>query len=138
MVEYVKSHAQNGVHSLLLVLHGQAPRFNGPMKKMIRLYLAFINSPEFWSHIALVFTNCTTAVTINRETRRTCFVAKMQELFKEAYPSAVVLPSIPCFFIDSKCIEANDPATVGELAACLLYTSPSPRDQRGSRMPSSA
>ena len=25
-----------------------------------------------------------------------------------------------------------------QLAACLLYTSPSPRDQRGSRMPSSA
>ena len=25
-----------------------------------------------------------------------------------------------------------------ELNACLLYTSPSPRDQRGSRMPSSA
>ena len=27
---------------------------------------------------------------------------------------------------------------VGELDTCLLYTSPSPRDQRGSRMPSSA
>ena len=26
----------------------------------------------------------------------------------------------------------------GEVKACLLYTSPSPRDQRGSRMPSSA
>ena len=26
----------------------------------------------------------------------------------------------------------------GVLKACLLYTSPSPRDQRGSRMPSSA
>ena len=26
----------------------------------------------------------------------------------------------------------------GEMDACLLYTSPSPRDQRGSRMPSSA
>ena len=26
----------------------------------------------------------------------------------------------------------------GELNCCLLYTSPSPRDQRGSRMPSSA
>ena len=25
-----------------------------------------------------------------------------------------------------------------DLCACLLYTSPSPRDQRGSRMPSSA
>ena len=29
-------------------------------------------------------------------------------------------------------------ATVKSLYACLLYTSPSPRDQRGSRMPSSA
>ena len=29
-------------------------------------------------------------------------------------------------------------AAVGLLAFCLLYTSPSPRDQRGSRMPSSA
>ena len=26
----------------------------------------------------------------------------------------------------------------GTIKACLLYTSPSPRDQRGSRMPSSA
>ena len=29
-------------------------------------------------------------------------------------------------------------AAVATCAACLLYTSPSPRDQRGSRMPSSA
>ena len=28
--------------------------------------------------------------------------------------------------------------TTGEFKNCLLYTSPSPRDQRGSRMPSSA
>ena len=28
--------------------------------------------------------------------------------------------------------------SLGELEVCLLYTSPSPRDQRGSRMPSSA
>ena len=28
--------------------------------------------------------------------------------------------------------------TLSEFDACLLYTSPSPRDQRGSRMPSSA
>ena len=34
---------------------------------------------------------------------------------------------------------ANDQAiSVGLLRDCLLYTSPSPRDQRGSRMPSSA
>ena len=32
--------------------------------------------------------------------------------------------------------KGND--TVTNLKFCLLYTSPSPRDQRGSRMPSSA
>ena len=33
---------------------------------------------------------------------------------------------------------ARTVAQVVEIHACLLYTSPSPRDQRGSRMPSSA
>ena len=32
----------------------------------------------------------------------------------------------------------NDRIELATLATCLLYTSPSPRDQRGSRMPSSA
>ena len=34
--------------------------------------------------------------------------------------------------------DINDGALLAQLLACLLYTSPSPRDQRGSRMPSSA
>ena len=33
---------------------------------------------------------------------------------------------------------AKKPAKKAEPKNCLLYTSPSPRDQRGSRMPSSA
>ena len=32
----------------------------------------------------------------------------------------------------------NDPESELKFKDCLLYTSPSPRDQRGSRMPSSA
>ena len=34
--------------------------------------------------------------------------------------------------------ETDGTSTAEPLDACLLYTSPSPRDQRGSRMPSSA
>ena len=34
--------------------------------------------------------------------------------------------------------EAGIVLTGTEIKSCLLYTSPSPRDQRGSRMPSSA
>ena len=35
-------------------------------------------------------------------------------------------------------LNANDKLKIRGLHTCLLYTSPSPRDQRGSRMPSSA
>ena len=35
-------------------------------------------------------------------------------------------------------IKENDYIELGQLGACLLYTSPSPRDISGSRMPSSA
>ena len=34
--------------------------------------------------------------------------------------------------------QADDEVVLVEPVGCLLYTSPSPRDQRGSRMPSSA
>ena len=37
-----------------------------------------------------------------------------------------------------QCIDAAERLKMGSENACLLYTSPSPRDQRGSRMPSSA
>ena len=42
--------------------------------------------------------------------------------------------------INKKYVEVTDPQAITfvELFSCLLYTSPSPRDQRGSRMPSSA
>ena len=35
-------------------------------------------------------------------------------------------------------INGNPSKIISEYVTCLLYTSPSPRDQRGSRMPSSA
>ena len=35
-------------------------------------------------------------------------------------------------------VDVNVGLSKDQLIACLLYTSPSPRDQRGSRMPSSA
>ena len=39
---------------------------------------------------------------------------------------------------DERSLPALDPGRMGLITTCLLYTSPSPRDQRGSRMPSSA
>ena len=52
------------------------------------------------------------------------------------FPVAFTFGAVAVFFgMAAGIIEAfND----GELLICLLYTSPSPRDQRGSRMPSSA
>ena len=40
--------------------------------------------------------------------------------------------------VESKGYSQNSKNTLGALMICLLYTSPSPRDKRQSRMPSSA
>ena len=51
---------------------------------------------------------------------------------------AVIGAGIGLGQIGGKAVEAiaRQPEAAGDI--CLLYTSPSPRDQRGSRMPSSA
>ena len=43
--------------------------------------------------------------------------------------------SLPAFYLMAHAVQIERAARFGD---CLLYTSPSPRDQRGSRMPSSA
>ena len=40
--------------------------------------------------------------------------------------------------VDPATVVAEPQRRIVDLYVCLLYTSPSPRDQRGSRMPSSA
>ena len=42
------------------------------------------------------------------------------------------------FYVNTQALPNAPGPEYGELVSCLLYTSPSPRDQRGSRMPSSA
>ena len=60
---------------------------------------------------------------------------RVMESLAKAPVERKILPMI-CEALDGRLGEAlHDP---GEVPDCLLYTSPSPRDQRGSRMPSSA
>ena len=65
-------------------------------------------------------------------------------------PCSSIAALLPCAFSAQQQDEEEEPVPPAELQAtvdlfnsgrpeaCLLYTSPSPRDQRGSRMPSSA
>ena len=46
--------------------------------------------------------------------------------------------SLPKWYLDTKHSVTAKGSEVPPFMLCLLYTSPSPRDQRGSRMPSSA
>ena len=64
---------------------------------------------------------------------------RRDETLKEA---ATIVHDLSEFGLDAELLsdEGSEPVQghlVGRVA-CLLYTSPSPRDQRGSRMPSSA
>ena len=56
-----------------------------------------------------------------------------QDVSSQIFPVQGVLSS---FDVDQHAVIA--PVDAGQGTYCLLYTSPSPRDQRGSRMPSSA
>ena len=56
------------------------------------------------------------------------------DFFKEIVDQTT--PDVALIAIDSD--EERALELIAEVKACLLYTSPSPRDQRGSRMPSSA
>ena len=66
---------------------------------------------------------------------------KIDEVSNASATSGITSPS--CDLPDRRNIDAIDfqlleYADAGLSLTCLLYTSPSPRDQRGSRMPSSA
>ena len=58
----------------------------------------------------------------------------------ESDKSSVEIPSTLAGKIEKVEVKVGDKVSKGDLILniCLLYTSPSPRDQRGSRMPSSA
>ena len=56
-----------------------------------------------------------------------------------ALANALVDGGLPALEITLRTPQAMDVITaIKDACPCLLYTSPSPRDQRGSRMPSSA
>ena len=70
-------------------------------------------------------------------------VNDLESLAKEHNAQAALITiantkETPIRRIAQKCREANLNTKIIPCIYCLLYTSPSPRDQRGSRMPSSA
>ena len=111
--------------------------------------LSFLSNPRYQQQLAASRAACVIVAPAMRDTalaRGACIVAdnpyvyfaRATQLWRQrntparssgVHPSAVVDPSA----------QVHPSATIGPLCViCLLYTSPSPRDQRGSRMPSSA
>ena len=57
----------------------------------------------------------------------------------ESWLSSSMMRYLPATVMRFVAVDENDSDNwLGGSESCLLYTSPSPRDQRGSRMPSSA
>ena len=68
---------------------------------------------------------------ISKSAYAVAFLVPFISLFGETKASKII-SSENEFFVENKLTESL------KFNYCLLYTSPSPRDQRGSRMPSSA
>ena len=64
----------------------------------------------------------------------------MNNLIKEKFMNKLTKVGLSALAGSLAAVSAHavDYAVTGDAQVCLLYTSPSPRDQRGSRMPSSA
>ena len=63
-------------------------------------------------------------------------VLRIRDVIEASFPS---IKTKVAKLVDGSAAAVVEPSTSGdELIACLLYTSPSPRDKRQSRMPSSA
>ena len=74
-------------------------------------------------------------ILVVRETPLTAI--NLENMLKLARLGVVMMPPVTEFYTKPKGIDDMVNHIVGK-CFCLLYTSPSPRDQRGSRMPSSA
>jgi hypothetical protein len=102
MVEYIKENLKKGIHGFILVFNSQSPRFDESLKKMIRLYISLINSHDFWTHMAMVFTRCYAAVPMtNGATKAAEYTKILQGMYKEVYPSSAFTPAINSYFVDS-------------------------------------
>ena len=96
----------------------------------------------FWTakineHCAVFSKKCTALDSILNELNNGGLGAKRQALSKDE------LPIVRIYMSDGSVRKLDDKrnsvlAKLRPIHICLLYTSPSPRDQRGSRMPSSA
>ena len=68
--------------------------------------------------------------------------AVLQEVHRVLEPGGTLVVTVPrqhwLSFLDPDNVKYRAPRFHKAIYSCLLYTSPSPRDQRGSRMPSSA
>ena len=83
---------------------------------------------------ALVYATIPDSVTeIGKEAFKNC-----GNLISVAIPASVVAIGDSAFFNAYKLVNYTGGQGVREFGNCLLYTSPSPRDMRRSRMPSSA
>ena len=97
----------------------------------------WIKPEDEWDAISLNYTSGTTGNPkgVVSHHRGAYLLAQGNAMIASINKHSVYLWTLPMFHCNGWCFPWTMSAIIG---TCLLYTSPSPRDQRGSRMPSSA
>jgi hypothetical protein len=101
MVSFLKAW-RHGVNAFVLVISGQAPRFDQGTQKLVKILDSFFNDSTFWDHVCIIFTKCFAAMPSSRkETMRTKYRTEVLNLVRQLIGNERQDPQLPVFFVDS-------------------------------------
>jgi len=95
---------KKGINVIAIVLNGQNDKLAAGTVKLIKLIHQFFNSPNFFSHVCLIFTNWNKEVMTeeDKKVKRSKYRNEILKIIKECLGCKSCNIQIPVFFVNSK------------------------------------
>jgi len=109
MVNYLKSNV--GVQAVLIVFNYHQPKLASHIKTMMKILYNIFSFPNFWSHVAIVFTRFYHYIPLEEQEKKQTvinkFIPEVLNLVKETTGDQSI-KSFPTFFVDADLNNSED------------------------------
>jgi len=121
MVHYIKSNP--GMQCIVIVINYQQPKLASHIKTMIKILYNIFSFPNFWSHVAIVFTRYYYFLSPKEKDRKQKvekeFISEILKLIKETCGDHSIT-SLPTFFVDAD-LNSEDQFSLYEIERLILW-----------------